>query len=123
MTDVGQRYVTALAAKDAEALTALFADAVDFRGMTPGRFWEAATPQEVVGVLYQWFEPTDVIERVEHMEASAVVDRQRMDYRFAVRNADGPHLVEQRVYFDVDQAGQIVKMNAICSGFRAVKAI
>jgi ketosteroid isomerase-like protein len=48
MSDAGARYVDALAAKDTEALLELFAADVVFRGMTPGRFWEAGSPEEVV---------------------------------------------------------------------------
>jgi len=66
MTDLGPRFVAALAAKDTDGLVALFASKVDFRGMTPGRFWEADSPQRVVNeVLYEWYEPEDVIERID----------------------------------------------------------
>ena len=66
MTDLGSQFVAALAAKDTDRLVALFAPKVDFRVLTPGRFWAADSPQRVVDeVLYQWFEPHDVIERVD----------------------------------------------------------
>jgi hypothetical protein len=121
VTDAGARYVDALAAKDTEALLELFAADIVLRGMTPGRFWEAHSPDEAVHqVLYLWFEPADVIERVEHVEVTQVVDRERVDYRFRVRNSDGVFAVEQRAYFDVDDDGRIVVMNAICSGFRSI---
>lgn len=45
-------------------------------------------------------------------------DRERVDNRFLVRNADSPFLVEQRAYFGVDAAGRIAYIRAICSGFR-----
>ena len=119
MTDVGSRFVAALAAKNTDRLVALFASDVDFRGMTPGRFWEVDSGEQVVHeVLYQWFEPHDVIERTDYVESGQVGDRERIDYRFLVRNSDGPFLVEQRAYFDVDAAGRICYMRVICSGFR-----
>jgi hypothetical protein len=121
MTDVGLRYVAALAAKDTDALMGLFAADVDFRGMTPGRFWEAGSPDEVVQqVLYQWFEPADFIEGVEHVEAGRMVDRERVDYRFRVRNPDGVFAVEQRAYFDVDESGFVSRMQVMCGGFRSI---
>ncbi|HKN42594.1 MAG TPA: hypothetical protein VJW23_01625, partial [Propionibacteriaceae bacterium] len=87
MSDLGPRYVAALAAKDTDHLIALFASEVDFRAMTPGRFWEAASPEQIVHeVLYQWFEPKDVIKGIDYVEAGHVADRQRVDYRFHVRN-------------------------------------
>ncbi len=120
-TDTGTRYVRALAAKDTGTLVGLFADEVDFRGMTPGRFWEAATPQQAVHeVLYQWFEPADVVEDVELLEVGEVVDRQRVDYRLRVRNPRGLHVVEQRAYFDLDADGLISRMHVVCAGFRPV---
>ena len=39
MNDLGSQFVAALAAKDTDRLVALFAPNVDFRAMTPGRFW------------------------------------------------------------------------------------
>jgi hypothetical protein len=76
--------------------------------MTPSRFWDVDSPQRVVHeVLYDWFGPKDVIDRVDYVEPGHVADRERVDYRFLVRNADGPFLVEQRAYFDVDEAGRI----------------
>jgi hypothetical protein len=119
MTDLGSQYVAALAAKDTDRLVALFASDVDFRGLTPRRFWEADSPQRVVHeVLYEWFEPQDVIERIDYVEAGQAGDRERVDYRFLVRNPDGPFIVEQRAYFDVDDAGRISYMRTLCSGYR-----
>jgi hypothetical protein len=121
MSDAGARYVDALAAKDTDALLELFAADIVFRGMTPGRFWEAGSPEEVVqNVLYQWFEPTDIIEGIEHVEVGAVVDRERVDYRFRLRNQDGVFAAEQRGYFDVDGDGRISWMHVMCSGFRPI---
>ncbi|PWU44281.1 hypothetical protein DLE60_19740 [Micromonospora globispora] len=119
MTDVGSRYVAALAAKDTEALLGIFASVVSFRGMTPGRFWEVHSPADVVeDVLYEWFEPDDIVEAVEHVEVGKLVDRQRVVYRFRVRNANGVYRVEQCAYFDLDEDGRVSRMNVMCSGFR-----
>lgn len=65
MGDVGARFVAALAAKDRDALRALFADPVSFRGLTPGRSWEASTPEAVVDdILMVWFAAGDHVEAV-----------------------------------------------------------
>jgi hypothetical protein len=120
MSETGARYVDALAAKDTEALLDLFAADVVFRGMTPGRFWEAGSPDDVLQVLYQWFEPSDVIEGVEHVEVGSMVDRGRVDYRFRIRNRDGLFAAEQRGYFDLNDDGRIARMHVMCSGFRAI---
>jgi hypothetical protein len=100
-------------------IASLFASDVDFRGLTPRRFWEADSPQRLVHeVLYEWFEPKDVIERIDYVEAGHAGDRERVDYRLLVRNPDGPFIVEQRAYFDVNEAGRISYMRTICSGYR-----
>jgi hypothetical protein len=119
--DVGAKYVDALAAKNTEALLDLFAADIVLRAMTPGRFWEAHSPRDAVHeVLYHWFEPSDVIESVDHFEVDQVVDRHRVDYRFRVRNDDGVFAVEQRAYFAVNDDGRIVMFNAMCSGYRPI---
>jgi len=115
----GRRFVRSLADKDEQALVGLFAERVSFRGLTPGRFWEAQSPEQVVhDVLFQWFEPSDVIESVEQVEPGRVADLYRVDYRLTVRNPGGRYAVEQRAYFDVDEQGRISRMQAICGGFR-----
>jgi hypothetical protein len=119
--DAGARYVDALAAKDTRALLDLFAADIVYRGLTPSRFWEALAPDEVVQhVLYQWFEPADVIEGVEQVEVGEIIGRERVDYRLRVRNRDGVFAVEQRAYLDVNDDGRISRMNVMCAGYRRV---
>ncbi|SDO52956.1 hypothetical protein SAMN05660199_02084 [Klenkia soli] len=119
MTDPGAEFVAALAAKDTDRLLAVLSPSVEFRGMTPGRFWEASTAGATVHeVLYRWFEPTDVVEEVVSVETADVADRHRVDYRLVVRNEDGRHLVEQRAYYDLDDGGRIARVHAVCAGFR-----
>jgi hypothetical protein len=120
VTSVGKRFAVALSAKDSDQLRGLLADEIDFRGMTPGRFWEASSPSDVLDVLYEWFEPSDAIEELIAVADSTVVDRRCVDYRFRVRNDDGLFAVEQRAYYDVDGDGRISLMRVMCSGFRAL---
>jgi hypothetical protein len=121
MSEAGTRYVDALAAKDTDTLRDLFASDVVFRGMTPGRFWAAESPDHVLTILNQWFEPSDVIEGVEHVEVGAMVDRGRVDYRFRIRNSDGLFAAEQRGYYDLNDDGRIARMHVMCSGFRSIE--
>ena len=121
VTDAGARYVDALAAKDTDALRRLFTADVEFRGMTPSRFWEAHSPDDVIQqVLFQWFEPADVIEGIEHVEVGAIGDLARVDYRLRVRNTDGVFAVEQRAYLEVNDDGRITQMNVMCAGYRPI---
>ena len=119
---IGERFARAIAEKDSSALLELLAPEIDFRAMTPGRFWEAATAVEVVDdvILGHWFEPTDHIETIEAIEQGAVVDRERVSYRFRVSNAGGAFIVEQQAYFGVEHDA-ITWLRVMCSGYRPVE--
>jgi hypothetical protein len=117
-TSPGRAFAEALARKDFDAISELLDPQVDFRGLTPGRPWQASGARAVVeDVLRRWFEDTDELEQVESIEADAFADRQRISYRFRGRNPDGPFVVEQQAYY-TERGGQITWMRVLCSGFR-----
>lgn len=121
METLGRRFAEALAAKDEPGLRALLADGLDFRGLTPNRFWEASTADETVEVfLGSWFEPSDEIRALESVEDGAVGDRERVAYRFRVTNPDGTFVVEQQAYYGAED-GRIGWLRILCSGFRAIE--
>jgi hypothetical protein len=119
---IGERFARAVATKDAPALLAVLAPDIDFRALTPGRFWEASSAAEVVDevIFGYWFEPTDQIEAIEKIEHDIVVDRQRVGYRFHVRNADGEFTVEQQAYFNVEN-DTITWMRVMCAGYQPAR--
>jgi len=79
MTTVGEQFARALAAKDFDRVAELLHPEVDFRGMTPSRFWEAIGSAQVVDeVLTSWFEDQDVIEAVVELDTGRMVDRDRV---------------------------------------------
>ena len=119
--EIGSRLARGVAAKDRTSLLDLLDPAVDFRGMTPGRFWEAGSATELVDdvILGAWFEPTDHIDSLEHVETGSVADRDRVGYRLRVTNADGTYLVEQQAYFAVED-GRITSLRIMCSGYRPI---
>ena len=118
MTTIGERFADAIAVHDAAALAGLFADEVDFRGVTPRKFWEATRPTEVVEVvLGNWFEETDLIGSVARAEAEPVSDTNHVSYRFDIDNEDGAQVAEQQAYYRVED-DRIVWMRVLCSGFR-----
>lgn len=116
---LGERFVEALASKDDTRLRALVDPYVEFRGMTPNRFWEATGVDELLSVLGQWFDEKDDIEDVEDLETGEFVDRERIEYRFRVRNGEGLHLVEQQGYL-IASDGRITWLRVMCSGFRPI---
>ena len=95
---MGDSFATALAAKDFDRILDLLHPEVDFRGLTPGRDWQAADAETVVGdVLRQWFEESDEIEALLNLETDSFADRERVGYRFQVRNPEGLFEVEQEL--------------------------
>jgi hypothetical protein len=117
---LGADFAAALAARDYGRLRELLHPEIDFRGLTPRRFWEAGDPETVIaGVLREWFEDDDEIESLEQCDSDSFADRERVGYRFSVRNPDGRFLVEQQAYLS-ERDGRIGWMRVVCSGFRPV---
>jgi hypothetical protein len=124
VTELGERFVRAIAAKDAPAMLDLLHPEVDFRAMTPSRFWEASSASALVDdiVFGRWFAPGDHIDAVEAIETDTVAVRYRVGYRFRVTNADGTFTVEQQAYFEVHE-GRITWLRIMCAGYLADPAI
>jgi hypothetical protein len=62
MITPGERFAKALAAKDEAGVRAVTSSDLDFRAMTPGRFWEAHSHDDLVDVLFGgWLEPSDEV--------------------------------------------------------------
>jgi hypothetical protein len=117
---LGEQFAQALALKDFERITDLMHPEIDFRGLTPRRNWEASEPGEVVSnVLRTWFDDSDEIEALEHLESDSFADRERVGYRFRVRDSEGLNLVEQQAYLAA-RDGKIGWMRVLCSGFRPI---
>ncbi|MBS1887004.1 MAG: hypothetical protein JSU06_07425 [Actinobacteria bacterium] len=118
---LGSSYAAALALKDFDRILELLHPEIDFRALTPRRFWEASDPEEIVaGVLRVWFEDSDEIISMEQLETDAFADRERVGYRFLVRNPEGLFEVEQQAYIG-ERDGRIGWMRTVCSGFRPVE--
>jgi hypothetical protein len=118
---IGERFAQALATKDAPALLGLLEPDVDFRALTPNRFWEANSASEVVDeiILGTWFDPDDHIQSLEDMQTGSVADRDRVSYQLRVQNGDRVFLVEQQAYFAVEH-DRINWLRILCSGYRAI---
>lgn len=118
--DLGRAFAEALVRKDWDAVEALLHPAIDFRGMTPGRVWEAATPAEVVtDVLRHWIGDDDVIDEVLRLESTAFADRRHVGYRVRGHNPDGSFVFEDHAHLE-ERDGRIGWLRVMCSGFRPV---
>jgi ketosteroid isomerase-like protein len=120
-TSAGRAFAAAIAAKDADAVTALLTPDVDFRALTPKKFWEASEPGGVLDTLFGfWFEETDRIDELLSVEdGEAVEDTAQVSYRFAITNEDGPQTVEQTAYYRTE-GDRISYLRVLCSGYRPV---
>lgn len=114
---LGEQLAAAVAAKDHARLRQLLHPELDFRAMTPGRVWEAAGPDDVLDAFAQWFAEDDEVLEVTDVQTDAFADRERVGYRFRVRNPDGVHLVEQQAYLS-SRDGRIGWLRILCSGYR-----
>lgn len=120
MASIGEDFARAVAAKDTGAFDRLLAADVDFKGLTPGRSWEATGPTGVAAVYFDnWFDPSDTIEAlVEVTNGDDVADTQHVSYRLALLNdAGGEQVAEQQAYFRTTD-GRISHLRVLCSGFR-----
>jgi hypothetical protein len=114
----GTEFAHALADKDFGRIRALMHPEIDFRALTPRRNWEPSDADAVVtDVLRTWFDDSDEIQSLERLESDAFADRERVGYRFSVRNPEGRFIVEQQAYLSSED-GLIVWMRVLCSGFR-----
>ena len=114
---LGAAFANAVAAKDYVQIRALIHPEVDFWAMTPGEIWDASCPDEVVGVLDEWFGDDDLIQAIELLDCDGFADRQRVGYRLRVQRPDGEYLIEQQVYLS-ERDGQIGWLRILCSGYR-----
>jgi hypothetical protein len=115
---LGIAFAEAFAAKDYDRFRELAHPEIDFRGLTPNRFWEAQDAEAVISEIFPlWLEPSDEVEALEHVETDMVADRERVGYRLRVINPDGRFVVEQQVYLG-ERDGRIGWMRVVCSGFR-----
>jgi len=116
-SDFAHRFVTALAGKNAAALLSMFGREVDFRAVTPGRFWEASTAQAVTELIFgTWFGPGTEIERIESIGTGMVGKLHTLEYRLRLVNPGGKFLVEQHAFADLT-GGKITSLRLACSGF------
>lgn len=114
-------FVEAILARDFTRARDLLDSAVDFRAMTPNRFWEADDPHGVEEVLRAWFEhPDRDVERVDPIEPDSVADTLRVGWRVHGTGVDGPFVYEQQAYAR-ERDGQIAWLRIMCSGPRLVR--
>jgi hypothetical protein len=117
---LGARFAAAIEVRDRTALRNLLATPVQFRAVTPRRFWDAETPSDVADiVLRTWFDEDKHIAQVTVVEDDTVGDISKITYRMSVATASGPTVIEQVAYYTVHD-DRITHLRLMCSGFRSV---
>jgi hypothetical protein len=117
---LGASFAQALSKKDFAALADLLHPEIDFAGLTPRSGWEAGTPDDVIqGVLRKWFDDSDQIDELLHVDTDSFADRERVGYRFRVHNPEGEFLVDQQAYL-TERDGKIGWMRVLCAGYRPI---
>ena len=117
-TELGPAFARALADKDPVALRELLHPEIDFRGLTPRKFWEASDADGVLETIFgNWFDDGDRVQSLEHVESDVVSDRERVGYRLFIDNAEGEFVVEQQAYLS-ERDGRIGWMRVVCTGYR-----
>jgi hypothetical protein len=88
---LGPRFAHALATKDSDALRAVLHPDVDFRGLTPNRFWEAHDCDAVLDIVFGvWFGSHDELEELVLLESDAFADREQVRFASAGATVTGP---------------------------------
>ena len=115
----GEQFVRAFTARDRIGLCVVLADSIDFRGLTPGRYWESKTSREVVDeiLLGHWIDDADHVSELISVATGRVADREHVAYRFRLENAGVSYIAEQQAYYTVS-GGKIDWLRMLCSGTR-----
>ena len=107
----------AIVARDVSRAVALLHPEIDFRAMTPNKFWEASGPAEVDAILRDWLEdPDEELQSIEATQPVALLNTVRTGWLVHISDSRGPHLFEQQAYVR-ERDGQIDWMRVICSGW------
>jgi hypothetical protein len=121
-TSTARVFAEAMAEKDAVRLRAMMHPRVDFKALTPGRFWEANDRDAVLDIFFgDWFPEHEQIESLDRVETDAFADRQRVGYRMSVATDGGPTMVEHQAYLTAEN-NKIVWLRLMCSGKRPIEA-
>src|SRR5439155_24468118 len=92
-----RRFVTALAARDFDRLSAAFAPDVRFRYLVPPVPGELTGNASIAAKFRQWFGDTIRLD-VQHILIEGLLDRLTARYRIRVHSDDGWEVVAQQTF-------------------------
>ena len=114
---VGPQLVAAIAAQDAPAIAACFAEDVQLHALMPPGLRERTGATESAALVAGWFADSTELELVGS-QTGDVGDRLHISYRFAGVEEGEPYLVEHHLFCIVGESGRIERADLLCSGFR-----
>lgn len=117
MTDVGTRFLEALACRDYDAIASCFAAEGTLRGVVPPGLREADGREAIAERFRIW---TEAVEEYELAETEAAPFAGLLRLRWVVQGIDPdghPDTYEQSAYAEIAD-GEIVAMRLACSGHR-----
>ena len=115
-TSLGSQLTSAIAARDAAAIAACFADDAEFRALIPPGLRERSGAAETAALIEAWFADSTELDLVDST-AEEMNDRLHVAYRFEGIEEGEPYAVEQHLYCSVE-GGRITRADLLCSGFR-----
>jgi hypothetical protein len=116
-TELGGRFVSALAERDFGRLARTLASDVQVRALIPPGPVELAGAKPAATRFATWFGDADGFELVRS-GSEEVGDRLHLFYRLRVKRPGDPwKVVEQHLFCAID-AGRISALDLVCSGFR-----
>jgi TusA-related sulfurtransferase len=113
---LARRLIDAVAAGDRPALAATLAATVRLRALLPGRSVDMTGRDEVAAEMLGWFAEVPEV-RVDGAEVEEFGGLLRIGYRFGLRGAGAPEIVDQQAYL-TEAGGEVTTVRLICSGFR-----
>jgi SnoaL-like domain len=113
---LGERFVEAVAARDAAALAACFASGVELRALVPPGLRERTGAAEAAAMISGWFEDSTELELLSS-QSEQLADKLYVSYRFAAVEDEQRYLVEQHIFCTLAD-GKIERADLLCSGFR-----
>ena len=121
-TNVTDRFLGCLSARDFDGLSSLFAAGARARLLLPRGLVELSGGEEIAGRFRTWFGSASRFE-IATSSDQPIGRRRRLTWLIrAVRESDSVELVEQNALFDSGPDG-IESLDLLCSGFHPVEEV
>ena len=116
-TDLGATLVAALVERDFDRLAGVLAPDTRMRALIPPGPVELSGAEPATARFAFWFGESNELELV-HSGSDEVGDRLHVFYRLRVKRPGDPwKVIEQHLFCALD-AGRIIALDLVCSGFR-----